>query len=400
MDTHVFVRISEADNGHKAKVVWNRGAQSFPLYTIDLGLLKDAAESIRKKLDTFVKVVIEQKNLNRQAEALREVADCGVKLRHCLFNAIEGKRDAESVNDWIARQGDKIRSIEFNVNERIHIPWGMVYDTDNAEIDEPRNPLDRANFSGFWALKYCTFTTYYRITPDGLTEEVDGRQIELISTVNSTVYDNVRTVLSENEAELVDKVLTCKGPLVKTKDELARRWEDNSTNSLLYFYCHADGKNLVLSDQKQKNIDLLDWTYLLHRTTSPSQGRSLAILNGCSTAIGSDRGGFLEATGSDDFFGFIGTEAAIPNLFALRFGTELVRRLLTSKQTLLEIVYEMRITHWPLSILYGVYCYPFLRVLGFAEQIVEVNRGNFSTQQIGVSSPGDDYNSSLLEVKL
>ena len=48
----------------------------------------------------------------------------------------------------------------------------------------------------------------------------------------------------------------------------------------------------------------------------------LVFVNGCCTATGHADGGFLEATGMQGFYGFIGTEANVPDVFALRFGLD------------------------------------------------------------------------------
>src|SRR5262249_20866559 len=84
-------------------------------------------------------------------------------------------------------------------------------------------------------------------------------------------------------------------------------------------------------------------------------------LNGCFTAASEADESFLIAIGQPGFFGFIGTEAAIPDDFALRFGQEFVRRFCDSGNPLFHVMDELWREHWPLGLLYSIYCSPDIR---------------------------------------
>lgn len=61
------------------------------------------------------------------------------------------------------------------------------------------------------------------------------------------------------------------------------------------------------------------------------------------------------------FCGFIGTEAEVPDLFALRFGLAFLYHFLLEGVPVYLTMDRLRREHWP-SLLYSTYCYPMLRV--------------------------------------
>ena len=188
---------------------------------------------------------------------------------------------------------------------------------------------------------------------------------------------------------IADKVRSHKGIIgvagspAHAPSELFDQWKQSSgKNCLIYFYCHADGANLALST---KSITANTLRLQLKRNEVDGSPTSIVFLNGCSTAAGHPMGGFLEATGPPSFAGFVGTEAPVPDMFALRFGTELLHKFLSSGKDICSVVHELRRAHWPLGLLYSVCCYPKIAVVPpmSLAHITEFQCENFSTQQIG-----------------
>ena len=89
-------------------------------------------------------------------------------------------------------------------------------------------------------------------------------------------------------------------------------------------------------------------------------------MNGCQTAIGAPNkafdDGFMEVTGQLGFCGFIGTEAKIPDLFAMRFAADFFFHLLYDEMTVGEIMDKLRRDHWPLGLVYSSCCHPLFRI--------------------------------------
>jgi hypothetical protein len=118
-----------------------------------------------------------------------------------------------------------------------------------------------------------------------------------------------------------------------------------------------------------------------------SNWTALGILNGCSTAVGKDCQSFIEALSRDGFCGFLGTESEIPNVFALRFGSAFLNRLLVSGHPLVQVVDELRREHWPLSLLYGLYGYPLLQIVPSAGGTAIIGcPANFSRGPLGAAA--------------
>ncbi|MCP4107301.1 MAG: hypothetical protein GY749_17455 [Desulfobacteraceae bacterium] len=153
-------------------------------------------------------------------------------------------------------------------------------------------------------------------------------------------------------------------------------------NTLIYICCHADGTNLGLDPYEDKiTIDDLR----LKLQVAKPYTKNLMFLNGCSTTVGQDGGGFLEATGKEGFYGFIGTEAKIPDIFAVRFGLDFMVSFIYSGKPVYEIMDDLRRRHWPLSLIYGTYCYASLSVSPSPKKNFPLNfdQRNFSFEEVG-----------------
>ena len=387
MSQRIYVQVSQARKANLLKVVWRSyTGRDFLPYFIDRGALSIAAEGVRANLDNVVQRALRDGCVDDCGEVLQALAQSGTNLRHNLFRRVEGDQDSAEVRQWLTDEVRDSYPIEFVVEDRIHIPWGLIYDDGGLEFRGAGNNLDIDNYRGFWALKYQTSTTYFRITPDRLKTDLNDDNVELISVVSSQVYRRVLQQISR-ENQLVSaniaEILNSKGRLAESTAGLVDHWEQSFGKAVfLYFYCHANGTTLQLSDS-----DRLKWPDLERRLQHSSREkipRCLVILNGCSTAIGGRDGGFLEAVGSDGFYGFVGTESSVPDIFALRFGAELLQRILTSGETLSEIMSVMRRIHWPLSILYSINCYPELKVSPLKHiELPELPEENYSQQNLG-----------------
>jgi hypothetical protein len=88
----------------------------------------------------------------------------------------------------------------------------------------------------------------------------------------------------------------------------------------------------------------------------------LVVINGCSTAVGSTSGEFLQSTSAQGLCGFVGTETDIPNIFALRFSLALLHLLFTEGLDLGEAIQYLHRSHFPLSFVYGLYAVPDFRM--------------------------------------
>ena len=398
--TRVIVHVRAASDT-LLKVTWRHGALSFPPYFIDRDTLRQHSSQIRTDLRNLVSAATatattaSTNSLADVGPSLHALMRSGSALRRTLFTREEGEGDPAQIDQWLHDLPD-LGALDFVVDRRVHAPWGLMYEDAPANSASVPPSVDIAHYTGFWCLRYRVAALFFRIGPVGLAKGVQGKDLRLIPIVNRGVYDGACQEIvaplakkssadEESSAELSEivQVLTHDGPPVTQSAHLTQRWKQaNGKPAIIYFYCHANANTLELSAE-----DLLTPDELRHRLMPSSSDRpstSLVILNGCSTAEGASTGGFLEAVAFDGCCGFIGTEAPVPYLFALRFGTELLRRMLASEQTVENIVAAMRPEHWPLSLLYSVNCYPSYMITPPALLLPRhIGAGNYSQQPLG-----------------
>src|SRR5262249_4760853 len=146
--------------------------------------------------------------------------------------------------------------------------------------------------------------------------------------------------------------------------ELCRRkWREISKqDSILYVYGHSDGTTIELDpevDRKPK-MEAIRFHNFFRKADATSA--SIFFLNGCVTGSGNDHNGFLRVTSMPGFYGFIGTEARVPNTFASEYGTDFMHHLCEMGQSVYQTYEELRTRHFPLSLLYSCFAHPEFRV--------------------------------------
>jgi len=378
----IAVKIAD-DEGNRAwcKIVWSTGISEFPPYLVDRDALAEAATEVRLRLADVVAEAMKSGTAACGRE-LHAAAQAGYFLRSTLFDRRAGEQDPKEIEDWLAEVGPDVR-IVFTVQPRIHIPWGLIFDREPVEHANGDYTIDKARFEDFWAYKYQTSTVYAGLPPAADNRRIPGGSLRIIAVINKSVFDEAAQLLSREEHAWVESILKIAEPLASNQSELFQRWKDSvGDNCLIYFYCHADGNNLALATDRLTPNKL---RVGLRRNAVDGNPTSLVFLNGCSTASGDPKGGFLEAMGPPSLSGFIGTEAPVPDMFALRFGTELLHKFIQSGKTIRDTVQELRAAHWPLGLLYSVCCYPEIVVAPpmTLEGVPNIDTENFSTQQIG-----------------
>ena len=261
------------------------------------------------------------------------------------------------------------------------MPWGLIYASDPEALGDK---IGVEVLEDFWCLKYLLASKYYHISP--LNVKTTSRSIEIIPVVNRAEFEIAVSDIAEPEATMISQLTSGSKGIAYTKADFFERWEHAAGNDILvYFYCHSTGTELALSEDETISID--DFRLRLRRKPASEKGitTSVVFLNGCSTAIGDPNGGFLEATASREFCGFIGTEAEVPNVFALRFGSAFLREWLHGTGPLFHVMDVLRRKHWPLSLLYSVCCFPEFEIEkpNKFTSLGDVDTGNFSESTIG-----------------
>lgn len=363
------------------KIVWCYEEQTLGVYTINLNLIQDLANDIRDKLSELVESFLESTNLNAGTlmlssntsvdNKIENLAKAGFELYTQLFLDEDGSEQTTVKTTLQEFQEEGKYRISFVVNdETIYIPWGLIYDN-----DPENNTINKQNF---WCIKYYLSNNLSRILRKQATE-----QYKLLSIVNEEIYSKVHKHLTQQELDVYKWLLqTSDEQKLSGRNLLNKLGGLKEKNLLLSFYCHANSSNLAISSDDE--VSLHD----LQKVTNKVKGCWILFLNGCLTATGSTKEGFLQILASNKFYGFIGTETAIPNVFAFRFGIQLLHKLFSTQSTLLEVMHQMRQQHWPLSLMYSVYCSPILtfsknNIYNISSVPVLNGNNNFSNEVVG-----------------
>ncbi len=155
----------------------------------------------------------------------------------------------------------------------------------------------------------------------------------------------------------------------------------NKNSNFLYICCHSNNKTLALNSTDE--IDMDNLRYNLASKLSEND-ICLIFLNGCSTAVEDEDGAFLEAIDLPGVYGFIGTETRVPDSFAFQFGVDFLFHFFYSGKPIYELMDILRRKHWPLSLVYGVYCISTVKVhhSSHRHDHIKINR-NLSFERLG-----------------
>lgn len=402
----IVVKIA-ADGEKDLKIVWPnpfRDGKDY-VYSIHIAPLRDHALSIRKLLERMVRSETEQGGA-ATAQLLFDIAQEGYELYLGLFGATSGAAVAEEVRDRLRAATEELAArggrylIMFKVEDTIHIPWGLIYDSKPVRrgAEGPAAPTP-ADYSDFWCIKYDASALNKKITLPALQEAIPDDYFRILSVVNRSALMKAARLLPRVErlslwksVRWITREFEFREPVFQ-KERLFDYWRSNRDKvSFLCFYGHANEK--ILSLGPGEDLPMNDFfTKLMRSDATPEKPGCVVFLNGCLTAVGRDNEGFLQVTGREGFCGFIGTETVIPDLFALRFGIEFVTTFLNKEQRIYEIMRALREKYWPLSLSYSTCCYPLKYIENSAARRASVG-GSYSPAPPSAARTGGTFANS------
>lgn len=375
-----YSTVTITDSGDKLKVVWDGSDGGFDPYFIFKGTMMNVAASLRESLAKLVKHG-RDKGFAATGEILHEISLKGYELYTGLFtDAGESVQDPDAVRRWLDTRPPG-RMINFRVNGPIHIPWGLAFHHDPSDYAPDPNATGIAQYQDFWAFRYSTSTVYFRINANAISQAWPVDSFKILSVRNREAFEAALAKLNDADRQLLEQFDQTSAMVLYTKKDLLKQWADLSSKvGLLYFYCHANETTLALAEEDSLTVD----EFLLRMPRSGAKSPCLVFLNGCSTAVGDPKGGFLSATGRPGYAGFIGTETKVPTVFAMRFGLAFLYLFLYKGLAVGAAMDHLRRDHWPLSLVYGPYCPATLQVApNDAFQVPEFPAGNFCMDELG-----------------
>jgi hypothetical protein len=336
------------------KVTWTQGDRSQPHYFVSQNRIEERSIGVRKALQDVVDAGRE-KRYKDYDDLVRKTAEEGFRLYNALFfgEGPEDKRNAKRALTWVERLTAGEDTITFRLPSRSHFPWGLIYDrevpqqTDRCELQK-----------NFWCEKYSTRAHYFTNLPEWEEKPWPRPPFSLVFGADQQLWSVTCTKLQKQQ-RLSDLLAGVRQPIF-TVDGLSKQWTDQTNNeslTLLAFYCHATGEYLSIGGEE---ISYLDFEEKFARTkeTPPT----LVLLAGCNTAIGDLHKGFFKATTATGYCGFIGTEVKVPDMFTLCFTLRFFERFLSTGETVVQILHDLRIKHWPLSLVFSLCCSANLRL--------------------------------------
>ena len=339
------------------KVVWGNSDSDFPPYQIYRKQFEETASNCREQLLNLVREYEQEVSPNYNP-ILKKLAEKGALLYFSLFGGAHPKSRniAKSVEAWLQKLSEDNVILTISSDASCHIPWGLVFDrNDMKNLTDEAQSIDE--FNGFWAIKYNVSTLYNGMVLSEINEARKRESFKIIAGLNKKIFIDAKKKLCESEKDLLSSLITKPAGRAFNSDTCKQKWQEVGHHEcLIYFYCHASGGELELSDDDR--ISVVDFRAMFQRDfkfSDPSY--SLIFLNGCSTADGVLDNGFITAGAEPGFCGFVGSETELPDDFALRFGLAFLYLLLDKGLTLGEIIDQLRRQHWPLGLLYGCYAH-------------------------------------------
>lgn len=364
------------DKGGSWNLTWDLPNWPNLHYHVDKTILQEYGQEARKALQEVVDDARAKKPLG---PSLKKLASAGRDLRYAIF-LVSGKEAIDA--DFVRRQlptSDNLWRLLITLDERVYVPWGLAYDGDLP----PDNPaaITPALYSGFWCLKYNVSTLHSLCDPRGVLKPRSNEEVQMLRIVNKPCWDDAEKEVPPAEKALLNSVWACSKTPITSSEEFFKTWQQwHKDVDLLYLYCHANGVKLALSGDDE--ISTTKFRMNVRHDAHHTWPVCLVFLNGCQTAVGADRGGFMEATGDTGFCGFIGTEAKVPDLFAFRFAADFFGHLLYDEMTVVEIMENLRRQHFPLSLVYSTCCHPQFKIKRIAGPPAALPTRNLSDEPL------------------
>jgi hypothetical protein len=352
-------------SGHSAdrlKISWAEDHWHPPAYTVSRSLVSEATLRVREVLNRISAAYMSSPEADYRP-LLPELAEAGADLSAELFDALEGdRRTAEEARALVAEPRatkDKL-GLTIHSDASIHIPWGFVYFDDPYNM--PKLTGEITDFSGFWSDKFSISTHFnsYNRMPSSTRPR---SRFRILLALHKGLHKSAEEELADEQKACFERLQGYEVGAFVDWEVCRRKWQEISKHdSVLYVYGHSDGTMIEL-DPKVSSMSKLG-AVRFHNFFRKANGESASIffINGCLTAAGREHNGFLRVTSMPGFFGFIGTEAKVPNKFATEYGIEFMSSLCEMGCSVQETYEDLRRRLFPLSLMYSCFAHPHFRV--------------------------------------
>ena len=369
-----LLRITEYEKELKVSWTISDGDESLgpPAYLINAGLLQQAAANVRKQLQVIADARKPFEKLEF-AILLKQLAQLGRTLFKQLMSPANDQSEVlQRLFDATrnTRQGRQDFKIILETAE-LFVPWGFVFSGELSDVPKKEKlNLSLADMNGFWLSHFNLSIAY------GGTRQLPRRRktsTRKLFALHEVMFSEARALLKIEDKdchERLEKLLDDNMTPASDWDDFRKVWTEvgSEHDSVLYLYGHSDGQRIELRDRSGAGIDptfeLSAADLIEFKKDQPGESAAIFLFNGCRTAApGSSSvelpisANFLKASQERGYFGFIGTEAEVTNIFACRYGTEFLWRLHEEGRSVGEAFNELLQSEklFPQNLLYACY---------------------------------------------
>lgn len=346
-----------AKNEEQFKVTWTITDGDEPpvtpaAYSVDPGLLRQAAGNVRQQLQ----VIADARQAFEKpafAKLLKQLAQSGRILFKQLMNPAPDEQEVRQRFQEVAKDSNQIRH-DFRIileTAELFVPWGFVFSGELSDVpNENELNMSLADMKGFWLSHFNISVTHNGDRPFPRQRKASVRKLfALHEDMFGAAKASLREAKDEESLECLkrlEELLDGEDMTpVSDWDKFREAWEEvgSEHDSVLYLFGHSDGQRIELRERKKDEgidpaFDLSAADLIDFRKDQPGESAAIFLFNGCRTAAPDSEdvpisANFLKASRERGYFGFIGTETEVTNVFACRYGTEFLWRLYQEGKT-------------------------------------------------------------------
>ncbi|WP_316158607.1 MULTISPECIES: hypothetical protein [unclassified Bradyrhizobium] len=355
------------EEGDEFKLVWSDHFSDLQPYCVSGALVTKASEEIRGVLNALSKHYRECEVTGAKPDYspfYPDLARAGAHLSEALLNRSSGEQgSADEARSLISSIEGQIPLTIVISGTPLHVPWSFAFRGDLDSLPPTSGTL--GDFKDFWTNVFDINISYSRTTLLKAAHSKDAAPF-VLHALHEEHFSNARALLTDAERAVVDQLLTLRIGNTTDWDTCRRKWrKSDDADSIIYIFGHSDGQNIFLSeDNDPKYILDANGFRLTFRKPAGAKSNTICFINGCRTCAGLLGSSFIAATASQGFFGFIGSEAEVSNLFAARYGADFMKKLCVDRLSVQDAFAAIRERQdlFPLSLLYSCYAQPDFRL--------------------------------------
>jgi hypothetical protein len=358
--------IAPAQGGDQYRLSWgDENTELFP-YNVSAARVNSASDEVRAVLNQLTRHYRDCEISDQLPDFrpfLQDLAAAGEELCSALFPANSGSQITAKIRTRIERLEGRPSLSIISEGTPLHVPWNFVFRGDPFARPAPTGTF--ADFKDFWSNVFSISVTFNRLD---FFDEPASREHCVLHALHASHFESALNSLPDEEERARVKALLRLEVGVSTDWEDCRhKWRKaEAIDSLVYIFGHSDGKYIYLSQDNQKKYRLdangFQATFMKSHNVNSN---TVCLINGCHTGVGLFGSGFLTVSSMPGFQGFVGSEAELSSLFAIRYGAEFTKRLLAG-DCVKDIVETLRLDprFFPQSFIYTCFAQPRFKFSG------------------------------------